>query len=153
MWATFWCEDCVNQMKHSKVMLRFSRALLLLCSYVSVCWVSWTLEGEIEHFMHDIIGCSMHSSARYRSRLWYLSSSAVAELPILTAPEEDWFFQIVVRLGSMLPASFYITVANWCENDAGIKLWKFIFTTIPSLPCLHTFWHATSTSSYIFNVF
>ena len=49
--------------------------------------------------------------------------------------------------------SFYITVANWCENDAGMKLCKFTFTIISSLPCLHTLWHAIPTSFYIFNVF
>ena len=47
----------------------------------------------------------------------------------------------------------YITVANWCENNAGIRLCKFTFTIISSLPCLHTFWHAIPISLYIFNVF
>ena len=60
---------------------------------------------------------------------------------------------VKVNLQSPIPASFYITVANWCENDAGMRLCKFTFTIIPSLPCLHTFWHAIPTSFYIFNVF
>ena len=58
-----------------------------------------------------------------------------------------------VNLQSPILASFYITVANWCENDAGMRLCKFTFTIIPSLPCLHTFWHAIPTSFYIFNIF
>ena len=52
---------------------------------------------------------------------------------------------VKVNLQSPIPASFYITVANWCENDAGMRLCKFTFTIIPSLPCLHTFWHAIPT--------
>ena len=43
---------------------------------------------------------------------------------------------------SAIPTSFYITVANWCEKDAGMKLCIFTFTIISFLPCLHTFWHA-----------
>ena len=34
-----------------------------------------------------------------------------------------------------------------------MRLCKFTFTIISSLPCLHTFWHAIPTSFYIFNVF
>ena len=34
-----------------------------------------------------------------------------------------------------------------------MRVCKFIFTIISSLPCLHTFWHAIPTSFYIFNVF
>ena len=33
-----------------------------------------------------------------------------------------------------------------------MKLCIFTFTLISSLPCLHTFWYAISTSPYIFNV-
>ena len=58
-----------------------------------------------------------------------------------------------VNLQSPIPTSFYITVANYCENDAGMRLCKFTFTIISSLPCLHTFWHAIPTSFYICNVF
>ena len=34
---------------------------------------------------------------------------------------------IVVNVNLQRPilASFYITVANWCENDAGMRLCKF----------------------------
>ena len=60
---------------------------------------------------------------------------------------------VKVNLQSPIPASFYITVANWCENYAGMRLCKFTFTVISFLPCLHTFWHAIPTSFYIFNVF
>ena len=60
---------------------------------------------------------------------------------------------VKVNLQSPIPAYFYITVANWCENNAGMRLCKFTFTIISSLPCLHTFWHAIPTSFYIFNVF
>ena len=60
---------------------------------------------------------------------------------------------VKVNLQSPIPTSFYITVENQCENDAGMRLCKFTFTIISSLPCLHTFWHAIPTSFYIFNVF
>ena len=60
---------------------------------------------------------------------------------------------VKVNLQSPIPTSFYITVANWCENDAGMRLCIFTFTIISSLPCLHTFWHAIPTSFNIFNVF
>ena len=29
---------------------------------------------------------------------------------------------VKVNLQSPIPTSFYITVANWCENDAGMRL-------------------------------
>ena len=57
---------------------------------------------------------------------------------------------VKVNLQSPIPTSFYTTVANLRENDAGMRLCKFTFTIISSLPCLHTFWHAISTSLYIF---
>ena len=60
---------------------------------------------------------------------------------------------VKVNLQSPIPASFYITVANWCKNNAGMRLCIFTFTIISFLPCLHTFWHAIPTSFYIFNVF
>ena len=41
---------------------------------------------------------------------------------------------VKVNLQSPIPTSFYITVANWCENDAGMRLCKFTFTIISSLP-------------------
>ena len=53
---------------------------------------------------------------------------------------------VKVNLQSPIPTSFYITVANVCENDVGMRLCKFTFTIISSLPCLHTFWHAIPTS-------
>ena len=59
---------------------------------------------------------------------------------------------VKVNLQSPIPTSFYITVAN-CENDAGMRLCKFTFTIISSLPCLYTFCHSIPTSFYIFNVF
>ena len=41
---------------------------------------------------------------------------------------------VKVNLQSSIPTSFYITVANYCENDAGMKLCSglthFIWTTI-----------------------
>ena len=60
---------------------------------------------------------------------------------------------VKVNLQCPIPTSFYITVTNKCENDAGMRLCKFTFTIISSLPCLHTFWHAIPTSFYIFNAF
>ena len=60
---------------------------------------------------------------------------------------------VKVSLQSPIPTSFYITVANLCENDIGMRLCKLTFTIISSLPCLHTFWHSIPTSFYIFNVF
>ena len=61
---------------------------------------------------------------------------------------------VKVNLQSPIPTSFYITVANLCENDAGMRLCKYPFTIIiSSLPCLNTFWHAIPTSFHIFNVF
>ena len=60
---------------------------------------------------------------------------------------------VKVSLQSPIPTSFYITVANLCENDIGMRLCKLTFTIISSLPCLHTFRHSIPTSSYIFNVF
>ena len=54
---------------------------------------------------------------------------------------------VKVNLQSPIPISFYI------ENDVGMRVCKFTFTIISSLPCLHTFWHAIPTSFYIFNVF
>ena len=59
---------------------------------------------------------------------------------------------VKVNLQSPIPTSFYITVANWCENDAGIRLCKSAFTIISSLPCFHTSWHDIPTSFYILNV-
>ena len=38
-----------------------------------------------------------------------------------------------------IPTSFYTAE---CEKDAGTGLCTFTFTSISSLPCLHTFWHA-----------
>ena len=60
---------------------------------------------------------------------------------------------VKVNLQSPIPTSFYITVANWCENDAGMRLCIFTFSIISSLPCFYTFWHAIPTSFYIFNVY
>ena len=60
---------------------------------------------------------------------------------------------VKVNLQSPIPTSFYITVENRCENDAGMRLCKFTFTIISSLPCLHAFWHAIPTSFYILKVF
>ena len=60
---------------------------------------------------------------------------------------------VKVNLQSPIPTSFYITVTNWSENNAGMTLCIFTFTIISSLPCLHTFWHAIPTYFYIFNVF
>ena len=37
---------------------------------------------------------------------------------------------VKVNLQSPIPTSFYITVANWCENDAGMRLYILI---LPSL--------------------
>ena len=59
---------------------------------------------------------------------------------------------VKVNLQSPIPTRFTLQL-NWCENDAGMRLCKFTFTIISSLPCLHTFWHAIPTSFYIFNVF
>ena len=42
---------------------------------------------------------------------------------------------VKVNLQSPIPTSFYITVENKCENDAGMRLCKFTFTIISSLPC------------------
>ena len=42
---------------------------------------------------------------------------------------------VKVNIQSPIPASFYITVTNWCKNDAGIRLCIFTFTIISS-PCL-----------------
>ena len=60
---------------------------------------------------------------------------------------------VKVNLQSSIPTSFYITVENQRESDAGMRLCKFTFTIISSLPCLHDFRHAIPTSFYIFNVF
>ena len=60
---------------------------------------------------------------------------------------------VKVNLQNPIPISFYIIVANWCKNDAGMRLCEFTFTIISFLPCLHTFWHSIPTSFYIFNVF
>ena len=60
---------------------------------------------------------------------------------------------VKVNLQSPIPTSFYITVENQCESDAGMRLCKFTFIIISSLPCLHNFWHAVPTSFYNFNVF
>ena len=60
---------------------------------------------------------------------------------------------VKVNLQSPIPTSFYIAVTNQCQNDAGMRLCKFTFTIVSSLPCLHTFWHAIPTSFYICNVF
>ena len=55
---------------------------------------------------------------------------------------------VKVNLQSPIPTSFYITVSNWCENDAGMRLCKFTITIISSLylvcllfgmPSLHLF--------------
>ena len=43
--------------------------------------------------------------------------------------------------------------ANWYENDIGMRLCKFTLTIIPSLPCLHTFWHAIPTYRFTFLMF
>ena len=56
---------------------------------------------------------------------------------------------VKVSLQSPIPTSFYITVANLCENDIGMRLCKLTFTIISSLPCLHTFWHSIPTSSLV----
>ena len=60
---------------------------------------------------------------------------------------------VKVSLQNLIPTSFYITVANLCETDIGMRLCKLTFTIISSLPCLHTFWHSILTSFYIFNIF
>ena len=53
---------------------------------------------------------------------------------------------VKVKLQSPIRTSFY-TVANWRENNAGMRLCNFTFTiTCSSLPCLHTFWHDIPTS-------
>ena len=48
---------------------------------------------------------------------------------------------VIVKISSQssIPTSFYITVANLCENDIGMKICKLTFTITSSLPCLHTF--------------
>ena len=45
---------------------------------------------------------------------------------------------IIVNLQHPIPTSFYITVANWCENDAGTRLCKFTFSLLyhPYLVCI-----------------
>ena len=66
-----------------------------------------------------------------------------------------------VNLQSLIPALFPHLVCNCNVEDVGIGLCKFTFTitnsegkfTKPSLPCLHTFWHAVPTSFEILNVF
>ena len=60
---------------------------------------------------------------------------------------------VKVNLQSPIPTSFYITVENQCENNAGMRLCKFTFTIISSLPCLHTFWHAIPTHPFTFLMF
>ena len=52
-----------------------------------------------------------------------------------------------VNLQCPIPTSLYITIANSCENDAGMRLCKF---TVSSLPCLHALWHAIPTSFLTF---
>ena len=52
---------------------------------------------------------------------------------------------VKVSLQSPIPTSFYITVANLCENNIGMRLCKLTFTITSSLPCLHTFWHSIPT--------
>ena len=42
---------------------------------------------------------------------------------------------VKVSLKSPIPTSFYITVANLCENDIGMRLCKLTVTIISSLPC------------------
>ena len=52
--------------------------------------------------------------------------------------------KVKVSIQSPIPISFNTTVANWCENDAGMRLCKFF---------LHSFWHTIPTSFLHFNVF
>ena len=49
---------------------------------------------------------------------------------------------VKVNLQSPIPASFTLQLQTNVKNDAGMRLCKFTFTIISSLPCLHTFWHA-----------
>ena len=48
------------------------------------------------------------------------------------------------------PYIVFILICKCNEEDVEIRLCKFMFTTISSLPC-QTFWHAIPTSFYIFD--
>ena len=53
---------------------------------------------------------------------------------------------IIVKVN--LQSHLFTLQLQTCENDAGMRLCKFTFTIISSLPYLHTFWHAIPTSFY-----
>ena len=44
---------------------------------------------------------------------------------------------VKVNLQSPIPTSFYITVANWCENDAGMRSFWYSWLKGELTWCIH----------------
>ena len=119
--------------------------------------LSYVYRARLPATYHDgrLLLIARHSLDIYQARL-SLHLVVILLIGIETSPISCFYNQgdqqrlwLQVNLQSLIPTSFYITVANWCENDAGMRLCKFTLTIVSSLPCLHTFWHAIPTSLHI----
>ena len=65
---------------------------------------------------------------------------------LLSMVTNNGFMWYLVIIGQHKLSKFFYTTLLQCEKEAGTGLCIFTFTFISSLSCLHTFWHAISTS-------